>query len=96
MQIKLIVEVVMNDSRPASNSARATHYFVRTFIVDYLVKWGNFNILNIKLQGLGNKLKKKKTLGIRMFLLFYSSTPRNQVRLFMCQNWCIEFADEML
>ena len=63
---------------------------------DYLVKWGNFNILNIKLQGLGNKLKKKKTLGIRMFLLFYSSTPRNQVRLFMCQNWCIEFADEML
>ena len=52
MQIKLIVEVVMNDSRPASNSARATHYFVRTFIVDYLVKWGNFNILNIKLQGL--------------------------------------------
>ena len=75
MQIKLIDEVVMNDSRPASNSVRATHYFVRTFIVDYLVKWGNFNILNIKLQGLGNKLKKKKLWGSGCF---FCSIPLRQ------------------
>ena len=77
MQIKLIVEVVMNDSRPASNSARATHYFVRTFIVDYLVKWGNFNILNIKLQGLGNKLKKKNfgDQDVSFVLFLYAKEP---------------------
>ena len=77
MQIKLIVEVVMNDSRPASNSARATHYFVRTFIVDYLVKWGNFNILNIKLQGLEKK-KKKKNFGdqdVSFVLFLYAKEP---------------------
>ena len=51
---------------------------------DYLVRWGNFIILNINLQAprLGEEIEKKKTLGIRMFLLFYSSTPRNQVRFF--------------
>ena len=45
---------------------------------DYLVKWGNFNILNIKLQGLGNKLKKKKNLGdqdVSFVLFLYAKEP---------------------
>lgn len=64
---------------------------------DYLVRWGNFIILNINLQlrGLGKKLKKKN-LGdqdVSFVLFLHAKEPST---IFLCQNWSIEFADEKL
>lgn len=55
---------------------------------DYLVRWGNFIILNINLQAprLGEEIEKKKNLGdqdVSFVLFLHAKEPST---IFLCQN----------